>query len=169
MLLGPTLDPKTAFTVSMRLPHLGLRIVEHSRRARAFAERLHAMGLTVHYPGLPSHPDHEILQRISNPRFGAGGLIALDCGTQEAAHRLMHILQHEEDFGFIAVSLGYHHTLMSCSASSTSSELSDDELASAGVSPGLLRISLGYTGDLEARWQQFERALYRSGVLRRAA
>jgi methionine-gamma-lyase len=169
MLLGPTLDPKTAFTLSMRLPHLPLRIVEHSRRAQVFAERLHAMGLMVHYPGLPSHPDHEILQRICNPRFGAGGIIALDTGSQEKAHRLMHVLQHEEDFGFIAVSLGYHHTLMSCSASSTSSELNEDELEQAGVSPGLLRISLGYTGDLEARWQQFERALHRCGVLARAA
>ena len=131
MLLGPTLDPKTAFTLSMRLPHLPLRIVEHSRRARLFAERMQAMGLRVHYPGLASHPDHAILERIANPRFGAGGIVALDTGDQETAHRLMDTLQHDEEFGFIAVSLGYHHTLMSASATSTSSELDDDELARA--------------------------------------
>ena len=40
MLLGPTMDPKVASELSLRLPHLGLRIAEHSRRALAFAERL---------------------------------------------------------------------------------------------------------------------------------
>jgi methionine-gamma-lyase len=169
MLLGPTLDPKTAFTLSMRLPHLPLRIAEHGRRAQLFAERMQAMGLQVHYPGLAAHPDYEILRRLSSNRFGAGGVLAVDLGSQESAHRLMHILQNDEAFGFIAVSLGYHHTLMSCSASSTSSELDEDELANAGVSEGLLRISIGYTGDLESRWQAFERALHRSGVLGRAA
>ena len=40
MLLGPTMDPKVASELSLRLPHLGLRMAEHSRRALAFAERL---------------------------------------------------------------------------------------------------------------------------------
>jgi methionine-gamma-lyase len=54
---------------------------------------------------------------------------------------------------------------MSCSASSTSSELSDEDLASAGIKPGLVRISLGYTGTLEDRWAQFERTLSRVGMI----
>lgn len=158
MLLGPTVDPKTAFTLSMRLPHLPLRMAEHGRRALFMAEQMEGLGLRVHYPGLPSHQDHETLTRMAHPEFGAGGVLAVDLGTQEAAYALMNELQNVESFGFIAVSLGYHHTLMSCSASSTSSELTQDELDAAGVSPGLLRISMGYTGDLQTRWAEFERA-----------
>ena len=70
-------------------------------------------------------------------------------------------LQNTEGFGFMAVSLGYFDTLMSCSASSTSSEMSDEALAAAGIAPGLVRISIGFTGSLEQRWQQLERALKR--------
>ncbi len=75
-------------------------------------------------------------------------------------------LQNTEGFGFMAVSLGYFDTLMSCSASSTSSELSDEALRAASVSPGLLRMSIGFTGSSEQRWQQLERALRRTGLIR---
>ena len=71
----------------------------------------------------------------------------------------MEILQNKDRFGFMAVSLGYFDTLMSCSASSTSSELSDDDLRQADIRPGLVRISIGYTGTLEQRWQQMRDAL----------
>ena len=74
-------------------------------------------------------------------------------------------LQNTEGFGFMAVSLGYFDTLMSCSASSTSSELSDDALRQAGIAPGLVRMSVGFTGSIEQRWQQLERALHRTGVI----
>jgi len=74
-------------------------------------------------------------------------------------------LQNEQRFGYMAVSLGYFDTLMSCSGSSTSSEMSDEDKQYAGISPGLVRFSIGYTGTLEQRWQQLERALQRSGIL----
>lgn len=61
----------------------------------------------------------------------------------------------------MAVSLGYSETLMSCSASSTSSELPEQELVKAGISPGLVRLSVGYTGTLEQRWEQLLAALRR--------
>jgi methionine-gamma-lyase len=57
---------------------------------------------------------------------------------------------------------------MSCSASSTSSELADDDLRRAGISPGLVRISIGYTGTLEQRWEQFEAGLRKVGMARPA-
>ena len=60
---------------------------------------------------------------------------------------------------FIAVSLGYFETLMTCSAHSTSSELSSAEQQAAQISPGLIRLSIGYTGSLEQRWEQFMDAL----------
>ncbi len=161
MLLGPTMDPRVAFDLSLRLPHLGLRMREHSRRAQFFAEKLESLGIEVAYPGLESHPQHSLISSLLNDGFGYGGLFAIDLGTSERASDFMNDLQQNEGFGFLAVSLGYFDTLMSCSASSTSSELTDEELKEAGILSGLVRISLGYTGTLEDRWDQFERALKR--------
>ena len=160
MLLGPTMDPKVAFNISMRLPHLGLRMVEHSRRAMIFAERLKTLGLDVVYPGLPDHPDHAVLDRIRNPDFGYGGLFCIDLGDAALANRFMEMLQNKDRFGFMAVSLGYFETLMSCSASTTSSELSEEDQQAAGIRPGLVRISIGYTGTVEQRWEQLVDALH---------
>jgi methionine-gamma-lyase len=161
MLLGPTMDPRIAFEISLRLPHLGLRMAEHSRRARAFSHRLAERGLSVIYPGLPSHPQHDLLTRLANPGYGYGGIFCVDLETAERANRFMEILQNQEGFGYIAVSLGYFETLLSCSASSTSSELSPADQHRAGISPGLVRISIGYTGSLEQRWEQLSDALDR--------
>lgn len=159
MLLGPTMDPHMAFNISLRLPHLGLRMQEHSRRAQFFAERLHERGLNVVYPGLPHHPQHELLNRLRNEQYGYGGLFGVDFGSTDAAYKVMETLQNTDRFGYMAVSLGYFDTLMSCSGSSTSSELSDDEQRAAGITPGFVRFSIGYTGTLEQRWQQFEDTL----------
>lgn len=160
MLLGPTMDPKVAFELSLRLPHLGLRMREHSHRAQVFAERLAERGLPVIYPGLPTHPQHDLLRRIGNvEEFGAGGLLGLDLGTTDRAFRLMEVLQDPQHFGYIAVSLGYFDTLLSCSAVSTSSEMPGNVQHDVGLSPGLVRISIGYTGSLEQRWKQFDQAL----------
>jgi methionine-gamma-lyase len=69
----------------------------------------------------------------------------------------------------MAVSLGYSETLMSCSASSTSSEMPEEELAKAGIMPGLVRMSIGYTGTLEQRWAQLRSVLERMGLVGRDA
>lgn len=165
MLLGPTMDPRVAFDLSLRLPHLGLRMKEHSRRAMYFAAQLAQLDIPVSYPGLSTHPQHDLLTGLVNEGFGFGGLFAIDLGTSERAFNFMNYLQQQESFGYLAVSLGYFDTLMSCSASSTSSELTEDELREAGIQPGLVRVSLGYTGTLEDRWAQFERALRHVGML----
>ena len=159
MLLGPTIDPRTAFDLIQRLPHLGLRIREHSRRALAIASHLEALGVPVLYPGLASHPGHGLFRSMANESYGFGGLLAVDCGTPERANRLLSVLQNTERFGLIAVSLGYFDTLMSCSASSTSSEIPEEDQREMGLQPGLLRISVGYTGSLESRLQQIGKAV----------
>ncbi len=162
MLLGPTMDPKIAHELTLRLPHLGLRIQEHSRRALTFALRLRDLGVDVTYPGLDDHPQHQLLTSMLNDeRFGYGGLLTVDMETVGKANRLMEMLQNEFSFGFMAVSLGYFETLMSCSGSSTSSELTAEEQKKAGISPGLIRMSIGLTGSLEQRWSQFREALLR--------
>lgn len=165
MLLGPTMDPRAAFEVSMRLPHLPLRMAEHARRAHVLCERLELLGVAVRYPGLRSHPQHALLRGQLNPGQGFGGLFTLDLGTRARAHELMEVLQNRHRFGFMAVSLGYAETLMSASASSTSSELPDEALAAAGIGPGLVRMSIGITGDLEDRWRALASALREVGAV----
>ena len=159
MLLGPTMDPLVAFRLSLRLPHLAARMKEHSHRAMFFAKKLDALGLAVTYPGLSSHQDHELLNKIQNSEYGFGGLFTLDMGTEKKAYALLNHLQNEGQFGYMAVSLGYFDTLMSCSGSSTSSEMSEEAQAAAGISPGLVRFSIGLTGGLEQRWKQMEEAI----------
>ena len=96
------------------------------------------------------------------PGYGYGGVFCLDLETADRAQEFMDVLQNEEKFGFIAVSLGYFDTLMSLSAGSTSSEMGEEGLAEAGISPGLIRVSIGYTGSLEQRWKEFENALQKA-------
>jgi len=164
MLLGPTMDPQVAYDFSLRIPHLSIRMAEHGQRAQLFAERLRALGLNVTYPGLPEHPDHELFSDLHCPDYGYGGILALDMGTEEAANQLMDMLQNDYHFGYMAVSLGYFDTLMSCSGSTTSSEMTEEDKSIAGISPGLLRMSLGYTGTTEQRWTQLLNALERLGA-----
>ena len=159
MLLGPTMDPQAAYAISMRLPHLGLRMIEHSRRASIFADRLEQLGASVIYPGLSSHPQHDLFKKIINPEYGFGGVLCIDLGDSRRAFEFMEILQNKDRFGFMAVSLGYFDTLMSCSASSTSSELPTEDMNTAGIKPGLVRMSIGYTGTVEQRWEQLLKAL----------
>ena len=159
MLLGPTMDPKVAANISLRIPHLPLRMAAHGERALALARRLEDHGAKVCYPGLGGHPDHDLLDELRCPDYGFGGVLAVDMGTEAAANALMSMLQNKYGFGFMAVSLGYFDTLMSCSGSSTSSELTDTDKQAAGISPGLVRLSVGYTGTVEQRWQQLREAL----------
>jgi len=159
MLTGPTMDPRMAYEISARLPHLGLRMAEHARRAQFYAEKMSERNLRVIYPGLPEHPDHELLKELMNPGFGFGGILCLDLGDAERAEAFMAHLQNEDHFGLLAVSLGYHDTLMTRPSASTSSEMSDEALSEAGILPGLVRMSVGYTGTLQDRWSQLESAL----------
>jgi methionine-gamma-lyase len=165
MLLGPTMDPNTAFALSMRIPHLGLRMAEHSRRAGYMAEQLQTLGLNVIYPGLANHQDHALARKLFRAEFGFGGVLSLDAGTEEKANDLMERLQNHYGFGYMAVSLGYFDSLMSCSGSSTSSELTEQDKQLAGIPPGLVRLSIGYTGSLQQRWQQLRGALQDVGLV----
>ena len=165
MMLGPTMDPTIASKISLRIPHLALRMAEHASRAQLFADRLQALGVPVAYPGLPDHPDYELMQRLRCEDYGFGGILTLDLGSEQKANELMELLQNKYGFGFMAVSLGYFDTLMSCPGSSTSSEMTDEDLSSAGIGGGLLRMSVGYTGTVAQRWQQLESALMDIGAV----
>ncbi|MBW1636977.1 MAG: aminotransferase class I/II-fold pyridoxal phosphate-dependent enzyme [Deltaproteobacteria bacterium] len=159
MLLGPTMDPRVAFDIIQRIPHLSIRMREHSHRAITIAEMLRDMGVKVIYPGLADHPQHQLANSLRNNSYGFGGILAIDCGSREKAEQLMDILQNQQQFGLIAVSLGYFDTLISCSGSSTSSEIEIKDQQRMGLSPGLLRIALGYTGSLDLRMEQLKKGV----------
>ncbi|KAI5073679.1 hypothetical protein GOP47_0011692 [Adiantum capillus-veneris] len=165
LLLGPTMNPKVAFDISERLPHLPLRMKEHCNRALFYATHLKKLGLKVIYPGLEEHPQHSLLKRMANTGYGYGGMLALDLGSKEKAYKLIQYLQNNVQFGLMAVSLGYYDTLMSCPGSSTSSELSEEQQQETGISPGLVRMSIGYSGTMEQRWSQLYEALTHMGLL----
>lgn len=165
MILGPTMDPGIASKISLRIPHLALRMGEHARRALLFAQRLDELGLEVTYPGLPKHPDHQLMRQIHCPDYGFGGIFTLNLGSAGQADALMDILQNKYHFGFMAVSLGYFDTLMCCPGSSVSSEMTEADLSLAGIGKGLLRVSVGYTGTVEQRWKQLKSALQDVGVI----
>lgn len=161
MLLGPTMDPIVAFRLSLRLPHLAARMKEHSARALYISERLRSLDQLVSYPGLEDHPDYALFTKHANREYGHGGIFTLDMSTSERAHTLMDLLQNDYRFGYIAVSLGYFETLMSCSGSSTSSEMDQKAQTEAGISQGLVRFSIGLTDSIENRWQQLKEAIER--------
>jgi methionine-gamma-lyase len=165
MLLGPTMDPRMAYDIIQRLPHLALRMREHSRRALAICQRLEQLGAVVTYPGLESFAQHDLAAALFNKGYGYGGMFTIDCKNHEQADAFLDQLQNKEDFGYIAVSLGYFDTLMSCSGVSTSSEISADDQKKMGLSPGLVRLSMGYTGSLEKRIRQMERAVKAVGLV----
>jgi len=119
----------------------------------------------VTYPGLQHHPDHDLFNELRSSKYGYGGVFTIDAGDADTANELMSRLQNEQRFGYLAVSLGYFDTLMSCSGSSTSSEMSDEDQQAAGISPGLVRVSIGYTGTLEQRWAQLLDALAATGIV----
>lgn len=92
--LGPTMNPKTAFEISVRLPHLCLRMKEHGHRALIYATRMEKLGLKVIYPGHEDHPQHALLKSMVNPDHGFGGILSLNMGTEERANRLIHLLHN---------------------------------------------------------------------------
>ncbi|MCM2277872.1 MAG: aminotransferase class I/II-fold pyridoxal phosphate-dependent enzyme [Oligoflexia bacterium] len=146
MLTGPVMDPRVAHELYHRLDHLPIRMEAHSRSAAFMAKGMRDAGIPVAYPGLPEHPDHALLKSLMNPGFGFGGMMAVDCRTPERAVKLAKLLQ-DRKFGLYAVSLGFSRTLMSCSSVTTSSEIPPEEQEKMHLSPGLLRLSIGFTGN----------------------
>jgi methionine-gamma-lyase len=154
MLTGPVMDPRVAHELYLRLDHLPIRMKAHSEMALFMAERMSEMNLKVIYPGLTNHPQHNEMKQMMNAEFGYGAILTLECESVEKAVELATQLQNEK-FGLYAVSLGFSRTLMSCPAKSTSSEIPEDKQIEMGMSAGLLRMSIGYTGDKEVMWQKF--------------
>jgi cystathionine beta-lyase/cystathionine gamma-synthase len=138
-LLGGILDPQPAYALMRGLKTLPLRIARHNSTAQAVAEFLegHPAVARVYYPGLRSHPDHEVASRQMS---GFGGMVTVDLkGGQQAAVRAF------DRLGLIqrAASLGGVESLCSLPILTSHYGMNDEALAAAGVSRGMLRLSIG--------------------------
>lgn len=154
MVTGPVMDPRVAHELYLRLDHLPLRMQAHSRSALEFSKRAVGEKLPIIYPGLSNHPQYSVFNRMLNPEFGHGGMVTLPCPSPQVAIDLASRLQQAK-FGLYAVSLGFSRTLITCPALSTSSEIPADEQKNMGLSPGLLRLSIGYIGDDDVMFARF--------------
>lgn len=164
MLLGPTLDSFRAASILKNLRTLHIRIKKHSENAQYLAEQFEKDGLIVKYPGLKSHKQHELFTSMMNPEYGFGGLLTLDVITTEKANVLMELMQ-KENLGYLAVSLGFYKTLFSCSGSSTSSEIPEEEQKVMGLSQGLIRISIGLDHDIKRTYNKMKWCMEQVGIL----
>ena len=166
MLLGPTLDSFRAASILKNLRTLHIRMKKHSENAQYLAEQFEKDGLIVKYPGLKSHKQHELFKSMMNAEYGFGGLLTLDVKTTEKANELMELMQ-KENLGYLAVSLGFYKTLFSASGSSTSSEIPEAEQKEMGLSPGLIRMSIGLDHDIKRTYSKMKWCMEQVSVLQK--
>lgn len=138
-LLGGIMDPQPAYALGRGMKTLALRVAQHNANAMAIAEALegHPALVSVSYPGLASHPDHAIAKAQMT---GFGGMLTIDLkGGQAAAYRAF------DRFTIVqrATSLGGVESLAGLPILTSHFGLTDDELARAGVTKGMVRISVG--------------------------
>jgi methionine-gamma-lyase len=164
MLLGPTMDSMRSASVMKNLRTLHLRMKQHSYNAAYLANKFEKDGLKTVYPGLKSHPSHELYSKMINPEYGFGGMMTVDVGSLDKANALMELMQ-EKNLGYLAVSLGFYKTLFSAPGSSTSSEIPEEEQKEMGLSDGLIRFSIGLDNDIERTYQMMKSCMKKIGVL----
>jgi methionine-gamma-lyase len=165
MLLGPVLDPMRSASILKNIHTLHLRMRQHGSNAMYIAERLEKLGVSIRYPGLVSHVQHQLHKSIMNESFGFGGMLAIDLGTGEKANEFMQLLQ-DNGVGYLAVSLGYFKTLFSCSGKSTSSEIPQQIQDEMGLSEGLVRFSVGLDNDIANSYLMIEKCLKEIGIVK---
>jgi cystathionine gamma-synthase len=153
-LTGPSLQAQEAYLLLRSLKTLGLRVQRHNDNAMAVARYLeqHPKVESVYYPGLESHPGHEIAK---GQMRGFGGVLSFEVqGGFEAVARLLPRLHYV----CLAANLGQVETIAGPPATTSHVELTDEERAEAGVPEGLIRYSVGIE-DVEDILADLEQAL----------
>ncbi len=147
--IGPAISPQNSFLLIQGIETLSLRMERHVQNAQAIAEWLEARDEVekVHYAGLPSSQWYGLAQQYL-PK-GAGAVVAFDIqGGVEAGKRFVDALELHSHLA----NIGDVRSLVIHPASTTHSQLSGEEQLATGVSPGLVRLSVGLEGieDLKA-------------------
>lgn len=136
---GPTMSAFNAWVFLKGLETLGLRMVAHSTSAQRLAQWLEtrASVVRVYYPGLESHPQHELAR---TQQHGFGGIVAFDvAGGKESAWRLIDSTRLLS----ITANLGDTKTTITHPATTTHGRLTSEQRAEAGIGDGLIRIAVG--------------------------
>ena len=138
--LGGVAGPLDAWLALRGLQTLALRMERHSSNAAALARLLegHEKVARVWYPGLPSHPDHEVAAQIL-PR-GFSGMLAFELADGLDAGRRF---QEALELALVGASLGSTHTLVVHPATVTHTQMSAEERNAQGITDGLVRVSVG--------------------------
>lgn len=136
--IGGIVAPFSAFLVLRGIQTLHVRMDRHSQTALVLARYLEAQeGVkAVFYPGLPSHPQAHVAQRLLR---AGGGMLALDLGQRDAASAFLDALRLPPR----TASLGAVQTIAVHPPSTTHRQFDDAELAASGIPPGLVRVSVG--------------------------
>ncbi len=136
---GPSLSPFNAWVFLKGLETLTIRMKAHCENAQVLAEFLeaHPRVTRVYYPGLASHPQHDIAKQ---QQTGFGGIVSFEVkGGKESAWRLIDNTQLMS----ITANLGDVKTTITHPATTTHGRLTDEQRAKAGISDGLIRIAVG--------------------------
>jgi O-succinylhomoserine sulfhydrylase len=136
---GPALSPFNAWVLSKSLETLAVRVEKHCENALKVAEFLESNSsiLKVKYPFLPSHPQYEIAKK--QMRLG-GNVVSFEIkGGLEAGRQFLDKLE----LCSLSANLGDTRTIVTHPASTTHSKLTVEERAAAGISEGLVRVSVG--------------------------
>lgn len=163
MLFGATMDSFRSASILKNLRTLHIRMKQHSHNAMYLAQKFENDGLKVVYPGLKSHPSHDVITRMMNPEYGYGGMMTIDVGTLDKANELMELMQNR-NLGYLAVSLGFYKTLFSAPGTSTSSEIPLEEQKEMGLTDGLIRFSIGLDNDIERTYQMMKKCMQELGI-----
>jgi len=153
-MFGPGMSPFEAFLVRRGIKTLPLRVRRHNETALTLAEFLekHEKVSRVYYPGLKSSPQYALAKRQMT---GFGGMLSFEArGGYKAAIRFIESLQ----VATLAVSLGATETLVEHAASMTHGPLLPAERETAGISEGLIRVSVGLEAASDLI-EDFDRAL----------
>lgn len=154
-LFGAPLAPLESFLLARGLRTLHVRMERHGENAMKIAEMLHAhpMIADVYYPGLPSHPDHDLAKRIftsggagcnSRRPQSFGGMAAFIIkGDPDTALRRARRLCERLEVITLAVSLGGTESLIEHPASMTHAMIPREDRLAGGLDDGLVRISVG--------------------------
>jgi methionine-gamma-lyase len=137
--LGGSMDPEAAFLLNRGIKTLALRVKRQGENALAVAKFLekHPKVARVHYPGLASHPDHALAKKQMR---GFGSMLAFDMkGGLAAARRVC----DRAKLFLLAASLGGVESLIVLPTFTSHYNMSGEELAKAGITPGTIRLSIG--------------------------